>query len=151
MPSFGASAVVINSGKVLLIQREDFEVWGLPGGSVDPGESVAQTAVREVREETGIEITLIRMVGIYSSPRWHNGGDHVVVFAATPKNEAFTLSKDEVIDAGYVLTTYACQSRQGAGCVAFTADPTHHSRPRLVSCPIVSASSWYAFCSSASV
>ena len=54
MPSLGASAVVIDSGRLLLIQRRDLEAWSLPGGLVDPEETVAEAAVREVAEETGV-------------------------------------------------------------------------------------------------
>ena len=72
MPSLGASAVIVEDGKVLLIKREDFEVWALPGGTVESGETTAQAAIREVKEETGLDVELSRLVGIYSSPRWHD-------------------------------------------------------------------------------
>ncbi|HLZ55533.1 MAG TPA: NUDIX domain-containing protein [Ktedonosporobacter sp.] len=57
-----AAAVVIDNGQILLIQREDFKVWALPGGQIEAGESVAQAAIREVREETGIEVELTSLV-----------------------------------------------------------------------------------------
>ena len=101
MPELGASAAVISSGEILLIKREDFEVWGLPGGSVEPGESVAQAAVREVHEETGLKVKLTRLVGIYSSPQWPNGGGHNVVFAAEPESKDLKLSEVEVVEAGF--------------------------------------------------
>ena len=82
MPNFGASAVVVSDGQVLLIKRRDVEVWALPGGAIDSGESTAQAAIREVKEETGIDIDLVRLVGIYSSPNWRSGGDHAIVYAA---------------------------------------------------------------------
>ncbi len=53
---------------ILLIQRADNEHWGLPGGHVEPGESVAQAAAREVLEETGCEIEVGRLIGVYSDP-----------------------------------------------------------------------------------
>lgn len=64
MPNFEASAVVISDGQVLLIKRRDVEVWALPGGAIDSGESIAQAAVREVKEETGIDIHLVRLDGV---------------------------------------------------------------------------------------
>jgi len=57
-------------GEILLIQRADNAHWGLPGGHVEPGESVAQAAVREVLEETGFEIEVGRLIGVYSDPEF---------------------------------------------------------------------------------
>jgi ADP-ribose pyrophosphatase YjhB (NUDIX family) len=56
------------NGEILLIQRADNAHWGLPGGHVEPGESVAQAAAREVLEETGCEIEVGRLIGVYSHP-----------------------------------------------------------------------------------
>lgn len=66
MPALAAVVAVIQDGKILLTQREDFEVWCLPGGGVEPGESAAQAAVREAYEETGVEVELTGLVGVYS-------------------------------------------------------------------------------------
>jgi 8-oxo-dGTP pyrophosphatase MutT (NUDIX family) len=56
-------------GRLLLQQRSDGGQWGLPGGSVEIGESVADAAVREVREETGLTVSVRRLVGVYSEPK----------------------------------------------------------------------------------
>ncbi len=105
MPTIGASAIVTSAEKVLLIKRLDCEAWALPGGNVEDGETVAETAVREVREETGIEIELTRLVGIYVSPRWLSGGNHSVVFAARPLSREITPQPEEVIESGYFCAT----------------------------------------------
>jgi ADP-ribose pyrophosphatase YjhB (NUDIX family) len=66
------SAVVRRRGepdRILLMRRSDNAHWGLPGGYVEPGESVESAAQREVREETGYEIEVGRLVGVYSDPR----------------------------------------------------------------------------------
>lgn len=63
------SAVIFDGrGRLLLQQRSDGGQWGLPGGSVEIGESVEQAVHREVREETGLTVAVRRLVGIYSDP-----------------------------------------------------------------------------------
>jgi ADP-ribose pyrophosphatase YjhB (NUDIX family) len=64
------SAVVIRDGHLLLQQRADSGEWGLPGGSVEIGETVVAAVEREVWEETGFEVTVSRLVGVYSDPRF---------------------------------------------------------------------------------
>lgn len=56
------------AGRILLERRSDCGLWGLPGGRLDPGESVADAALREVFEETGLRVRLGRLVGVYSGP-----------------------------------------------------------------------------------
>jgi len=101
MPDLGVEVAIICSGQILLTKREDFEVWCLPGGSVDAGESVAQAAMREAREETGLDVQLERLVGIYSLTGWRAGGMHIVVFAARPVGGVFQMQEGEVIDVRY--------------------------------------------------
>jgi 8-oxo-dGTP pyrophosphatase MutT (NUDIX family) len=55
-------------GRLLLQQRSDGGQWGLPGGSVEIGESLTEAVVREVREETGLTVSVRRLVGVYSEP-----------------------------------------------------------------------------------
>lgn len=61
--------VVRDDGAILLIRRTDNENWALPGGAIELNESVGQAALRETREETGIESVITGLVGIYSDPR----------------------------------------------------------------------------------
>ena len=58
-----------DAAEILMIRRTDNGNWALPGGAVDLGESVAQAAVRETLEESGILCAVTRIVGIYSDPR----------------------------------------------------------------------------------
>ena len=68
--------VVNDAGEILLIRRPDNDNWAVPGGAIDLGKSVAQAAVRETREESGIECAITRIVGIYSDPR------HVILYTS---------------------------------------------------------------------
>src|ERR1700722_12767915 len=60
--------VVGEDMRILLICRTDNGNWALPGGAVDLGESVPQAAVRETREETGVDCEITGLTGIYSDP-----------------------------------------------------------------------------------
>jgi ADP-ribose pyrophosphatase YjhB (NUDIX family) len=57
-----------NEGRILMIHRTDNDMWALPGGAQDIGETIAQTAIRETKEETGIDIEITGLVGVYSDP-----------------------------------------------------------------------------------
>ncbi len=74
-----------NQGRVLLIRRADNGLWALPGGGMEPGETVSGCAIREVREETGIEIEVAGLVGIFSNPR------HVVAYPDGEVRQAFSI------------------------------------------------------------
>lgn len=66
----GAGVVVRDAqGRVLLERRSDCGVWGLLGGRIERGESVEQAAVREVKEESGLDVRITRLLGVYSDPR----------------------------------------------------------------------------------
>jgi 8-oxo-dGTP pyrophosphatase MutT (NUDIX family) len=60
--------VADGEGRILLQRRSDSGNWALPGGAMDIGETFAQSAVREVKEETGFDVRIDRIVGIYSDP-----------------------------------------------------------------------------------
>lgn len=63
------NAVVTNeAGQILLIRRTDNDNWSLPGGAMDLGETIADAAVREVEEETGIQCKITGLLGIYTNP-----------------------------------------------------------------------------------
>src|SRR3954451_17743945 len=65
-----ASSVVIDAeGRILLQRRRDNDMWALPGGKMELGESLGDCARRETLEETGLEIELTGIVGIYSDPK----------------------------------------------------------------------------------
>jgi 8-oxo-dGTP pyrophosphatase MutT (NUDIX family) len=65
-----ASVVAVDDiGRILLHRRRDNEMWALPGGVMELGESLADCAVREVWEETGLDIEVTGIVGIYSDPK----------------------------------------------------------------------------------
>src|SRR5258708_31456205 len=69
-------AVTNDLGELLLIRRTDNDNWALPGGGVDIGESLPQAAVRETREESGIDCEITGLSGIYTDP------GHVILYTS---------------------------------------------------------------------
>src|SRR6266851_1747073 len=63
-----SAAVTDDENRILLQRRSDSGNWALPGGTMDIGETLAESAIREVREETGFDVRIERIVGIYSDP-----------------------------------------------------------------------------------
>jgi 8-oxo-dGTP diphosphatase len=84
-----AAAAVIRDerGRVLLIRRGDGRGWSLPGGIMEPGERIVDCVVRETREETGLEVEPLRLIGIYSDPAFMQitfpNGDEAHLVSAT--------------------------------------------------------------------
>ena len=101
----GANVAIIRCQQILLTKRDDVHAWTLPGGGVGQDESISEAAVREAREETGLEIELTRLVGIYSLPTWGWGGHHSVVFAARPIGGRIRPQQGEVVEAAYFDAT----------------------------------------------
>lgn len=66
----GVFALIFDDeGRVLLVHRNDIDWWNLPGGGMELGETVDEAVQREVREETGLEVVVERLVGVYSKPQ----------------------------------------------------------------------------------
>ncbi len=99
MGTLGVNVAVFRDGKILLTKRDDFHVWCMPGGHIDPGETFPQAAVREVREETGLEMALTRLIGVYSRPRW--GEYHILVFSGEVVGGTERKQTGEVAEIGF--------------------------------------------------
>ena len=67
--SLATTAVAFDADdRLLLVQRRDNGLWALPGGIMQPGETVAEAVAREVREETGFQVVPVHLIGVYSDP-----------------------------------------------------------------------------------
>jgi len=101
MPGLAVIVAVIEEEKVLLTRREDFEVWCLPGGGVEEGESLAEGAIREAKEETGLDVELTRLVGVYSRLGGGLHDVHAVLYAARPIGGELKTQPNETIDVAF--------------------------------------------------
>jgi len=107
--TLGCSATIFDAERrrILLTRRNDNGLWCLPGGRVEPGESVAEACAREVWEETGLEVRVGRLIGVYSDPHLlvHYADGHrchivALNFEAEPIDGTLRLS-DETTAYGY--------------------------------------------------
>jgi ADP-ribose pyrophosphatase YjhB (NUDIX family) len=95
-----ASAVVADqAGAILLIERTDNGLWTIPGGGMEVGETIAQTAIREVKEETGLDVAIQRLVGIYSDPR------HVIEYSDGEVRQQFSVCFACTVTGGQLATS----------------------------------------------
>lgn len=80
------SALVRNErGQILMIHRTDNDKYSIPGGGMEVGETPAQAVVREVEEETGIDVTVTGMVGVFSNP------EHVIAYDDGEVRQEFSI------------------------------------------------------------
>jgi ADP-ribose pyrophosphatase YjhB (NUDIX family) len=106
-----ASAVVVDDqGRILLHRRSDSQLWSIPGGRMEVGESITQTVIREVEEETGLRVGAERLVGIYSNPNHvvdYGDGEirqqFSICFACRPIGGHLATTTDESLEIGFFM------------------------------------------------
>jgi ADP-ribose pyrophosphatase YjhB (NUDIX family) len=104
-PKVGVAAAIFDEqGKMLLIQRADNKKWAMPGGWADVGLRPAEVAVKEVLEETGLQIKIDRLMGVYDG-RGNNFNNfyhlYHLVFSGTVTGGTPTLAPDETLAMGW--------------------------------------------------
>jgi ADP-ribose pyrophosphatase YjhB (NUDIX family) len=87
-------AVRDDAGRILLIHKNDNGYWALPGGGMDLGESIRETAVREAREETALDVELGGLVGVFTHPR------HVMEYDDGEVRQEFAVCFHARVEAG---------------------------------------------------
>ncbi|WP_145136458.1 NUDIX domain-containing protein [Paenibacillus sp. Y412MC10] len=87
----GGAVIQDQAGRILMQRRSDYGDWGLPGGAMEPGETIEETMRREVMEETGLVVLKDELMGVYSGPRMqytYPDGNEVVFVMFIFKAEA---------------------------------------------------------------
>jgi mutator protein MutT len=117
-----ASAVVVNEvGELLLQRRADNDQWALPGGTMDLGETLAQTVVREVKEETGLDVDITGIVGIYSDP------GHVIEYTDGEVRQEFNVCFSARTIGGQLAASTESKEVQWVPPVELAVLPMHDS------------------------
>ena len=90
--TIGAFAIIENDCQdILLCYREDLQLWNLPGGGLNNGEAPWEGVIREVAEETGLNVSVERLIGIYSKPETN---DLVFLFKCKRESGALTINEE---------------------------------------------------------
>lgn len=95
----GAAIVTDDRGRVLMQRRADSGNWSLPGGTMEVGETLQQCVVREVKEETGLDIEVTALLGVYTDPA------HVIAYADGEVRQEFTVTYLGRIVGGTILVS----------------------------------------------
>lgn len=87
------------NGRVLLIHKTDNDLWALPGGGHEIGESIAESVVREVKEETGYDVEVTGLTGTYTNP------NHVMAYEDGEVRQQFSIAFTARLTGGQARTS----------------------------------------------
>ncbi|MFC8532748.1 NUDIX domain-containing protein [Streptomyces sp. NPDC057249] len=118
-----ASAVVTDDvGRVLLQRRCDNGLWALPGGGMDMADSLPGTAVREVKEETGLDVEITGLVGTYTDPR------HVIAYSDGEVRRQFNVCFTARVTGGRLTLSDESTELRFVAPGDLDALPMHHTQ-----------------------
>ncbi|MDH6120615.1 NUDIX domain-containing protein [Kitasatospora sp. GAS204B] len=118
-----ASAVVTDDrGRILLQRRTDNGLYALPGGTMDLGESLPGTAVREVQEETGLAVEITGLVGTYTDPR------HIIAYSDGEVRQQFNVCFTARITGGELRISSESTDLQFVAPTEIENLPMHHTQ-----------------------
>ncbi|AZM47722.1 DNA mismatch repair protein MutT [Streptomyces sp. WAC 06738] len=118
-----ASAVVTDdAGRILLQRRRDNGLWALPGGGMDLGDSLPGCAVREVKEETGLDVEVTGLVGTYTDPR------HIVAYSDGEVRRQFNVCFTARVVGGTLAISEESTELRFVDPGELDALPMHHTQ-----------------------
>jgi 8-oxo-dGTP diphosphatase len=102
-PLATVDVIIERDEQIVLVRRRHPPLgWALPGGFVDPGESVAAAARREAKEETGLDVELTELLGVYSDPKRDPRGIFTVSTVFVARASGTPAGGDDAADARFV-------------------------------------------------
>ncbi|MEU6851195.1 NUDIX domain-containing protein [Actinacidiphila alni] len=118
-----ASAVVTDDqGRILLQRRRDNDLWALPGGGTEMTDSLPGTAVREVKEETGLDVEITGLVGTYTDPR------HVIAYTDGEVRRQFNVCFTARITGGELAISDESTELRFVAAEELDDLPMHHTQ-----------------------
>lgn len=118
-----ASAIVVSSdGNILLQRRRDNDLWALPGGNMEMTDSLPGAAVREVKEETGLDVEITGLVGTYTDPR------HVIAYSDGEVRRQFNVCFTALIIGGTLAISDESSELRFVHPNELDALPMHHTQ-----------------------
>ncbi|BCJ76308.1 putative MutT/NUDIX-like protein [Catellatospora sp. IY07-71] len=118
----GGSALVVDErGGVLMQRRADSGNWSLPGGVMEIGETLQQCVIREVKEETGLEIEITGLLGIYTDPQ------HVIAYADGEVRQEFNITYHGRVVGGTIAVSHESTEVRFLDPAEFDRLPIHET------------------------
>lgn len=108
--NFAGACISNSKGEILLQKRSrEKEIWGLPGGAVEFGESIEEAVIREVKEETGLNVKVNYLIGVYSKyfAKYQNGDNAQTIcylFKCSVLDGTLTIDYEETFDLQFFGT-----------------------------------------------
>jgi 8-oxo-dGTP pyrophosphatase MutT (NUDIX family) len=118
-----ASAVVTDDeGRVLLQRRRDKDLWALPGGGMEMTDSLPGSAIREVKEETGLDVEITGLVGTYTDPR------HIIAYSDGEVRRQFNVCFTSRVIGGRLAISDESTELQFVQPEKINQLPMHHTQ-----------------------
>jgi ADP-ribose pyrophosphatase YjhB (NUDIX family) len=122
------SAVVTDdAGRILLQRRTDSGNWALPGGGMEMNESLADSVVREVKEETGLDVEVTGLVGTYTDPR------HIIAYTDGEVRRQFNICYTARVVGGQLAISDESTELRFIDPAELDSLPMHHTQRLRIS------------------
>ncbi|KAB2335629.1 NUDIX hydrolase [Bacillus mesophilum] len=107
-----ASVAIFNEQEEVLIIREEKKGWNFPSGRLEDGEDIIAAALREVREETGLQVTITGTTGVYQFKSDTNDPIILFQFIALYSGESLRMTEEEIVEAKWIRLSDLIQKEE---------------------------------------